>query len=85
MVKDLFGWNSNWNRADGAEKRWKRVLKEKRIKSAENDLPFYYYGYDEQRKILEKCELSILNVFDDYNVNKTYNSTDSGLVFVVQK
>lgn len=83
--KYLFGWNNNWNRADVAERRWKRVLKEKGIKSVDDDLPFHYYGYDEQKKIIEKCEFTILNVFNDYSVNKTYNNTEPGLVFIVEK
>lgn len=83
--KYLFGWNSNWNRADGAEKRWKRVLSEKGIRLFKRELPFYYYGYDEHRRILEKCKFSILNVFNDDSVNKTYNSSEPGLVFVVKK
>lgn len=83
--KYLFGWNNNWNRADVAEKRWERVLDEKGIRLYENDLPFFYYGYDEHRRILEKCKFSILSVFNDYNINKTYNNTEPGLVFIVGK
>ena len=83
--KYLFGWSNNWNRADVAEKRWKRVLQEKEIRSFEKELPSHYYGYDEHRRILEKCKFSILNVFNDYNVNKTYNRAEPGLVFVVQR
>jgi len=51
----------------------------------EEKLPFHYYGYDEHIKILEKCKFSILNVFNDYSVNKTYNNTEPGLVFIVEK
>ncbi len=50
----LFGWNNNWNRADGAEKRWKRILEEKGIELSMDKLPFHYYGYDEQKKNYRK-------------------------------
>ncbi len=83
--KYLFGWNNNWNRADGAEKRWKRILEEKGIKSFADNLPFHYYGYDEQRRIIEKSGFKIQNVLNDYDINKTFKSSEPGLVLVIEK
>ncbi len=83
--KYLFGWNNNWNRADGAEKRWKRILEEKGIKSFADNLPFHYYGYDEQRRIIEKSGFKIQNVLNDYDINKTFKSSEPGLVFIIEK
>ena len=83
--KYVFGWNSNWNRADGAEKRWKRVLEKKGITLFENDLPFYFYGYNEQNKILVEAGFRIQEVYNSYEITESYDEQKGGLVFFVKK
>ncbi len=80
--KYLFGWNNNYNRADVAEKRWKKKVPQTSCNN-ENYFPFYFYSFKEHEKILEKNKFKIDNVFNNF-IECDFNENKEGLIFIVK-
>ncbi len=81
----LFGWSDNWNRADVAEPRWREMLEKRGITIYDKaELPFHYYGKTEQIEQIHKAGFSLVETYNCYDMETTFDEDKPGLIMIVR-
>lgn len=82
----LFGWPNNWTRSDIAEQKWRRKLAQAEIREFDgSDLPFHFYGFNEQVELLTQVGFKIKNIFNTYASCEPFDELKPGLIMLGTK